>query len=149
MRRGSVEHVLLVELDPVKSEHGQEFGLEVLLLVMLALSGDVRLERSFLRFADRKDAVALLPCELPQSRERVVDPLRRTCLHRPHQVRHRTVGPPAEIQMHMVFDAPDVVEHALLGPDDAADVRIEAFGDLGGNPGRAASQQPMISSEIP
>jgi hypothetical protein len=89
---------------------------------------------ALLRLADGKDAVSFLPGEGGERRERVVDPLGGSRLHRPHQVRYGTVGSPAEIEMHMVFYAANVVEHALVGPHNPADVGVETIGDVGGDP---------------
>ena len=36
--------------------------------------------------------------------------------------------------MHMIRNAPDVIEHALLGPDDAAHVRIQSLRNLRHDP---------------
>src|SRR5262245_21006159 len=67
-----------------------------------------------------------------------MDPLRRPCFDRAHQVRNRAIGPPSEIKMHMVLDTADVVENALFGSHDAANVRIQTFRDFGADPRRAA-----------
>ena len=40
--------------------------------------------------------------------------------------------------MDVVFDATDVVEHALLAPHDAADIRVKPLGDFAGDPRGAA-----------
>src|SRR5262245_252246 len=74
--RCSFEHVLLIELDAVRAKQPQQFGLEVLLLVMRGLARDVFLHGDFLRFADGKDAVAFLPCECAEFRrgERLMNP---------------------------------------------------------------------------
>jgi hypothetical protein len=57
----SVKHVFFVELDAMRAERAQEFGLEVFGLVMLGLPLDVSSQRVFLGFADGKYAVTLLP----------------------------------------------------------------------------------------
>ena len=45
---GSIEHILLVELDFVQPEHAEQLGLEVFFLVMVVLRCDVRLDRALL-----------------------------------------------------------------------------------------------------
>lgn len=54
----------------------EEFGLEVFLLVMFALACDVLLDGFFLRLADLKHAVPLLPSERAEVSKRVMHPLR-------------------------------------------------------------------------
>ena len=44
----SIEHVAFIKLDLVQTQHPEQFGLEVLLLVMLRLLGDVPLDKVFL-----------------------------------------------------------------------------------------------------
>lgn len=48
------------------------------------------------------------------------------------------VGPPAKIEMDVILDAADVVEDALLGADDAADVWIETLSNVVRDPRSAA-----------
>ncbi|MFO0840626.1 MAG: hypothetical protein U1D55_19120 [Phycisphaerae bacterium] len=47
----------------MRTKKSQQFRLEVFLLVMLRLTGDVLLDGLFLRLAAGERAVTLLPCE--------------------------------------------------------------------------------------
>jgi len=59
---GSVEYVLIVELDPVATENSQQLRLEIMVL-------GLPLHGLFLRLADAEDAVSVLPREIAQGRE--------------------------------------------------------------------------------
>ena len=74
-RSPSINYVLLVELNPVSAKYPQEFRLEVVLLVMLGLTGDVLLHGFLLRLADGEYRVSFLPREGAENRELVVKPL--------------------------------------------------------------------------
>lgn len=60
----SIKYIFLLILDLVRSQQLQQLRLEVLILMMLGLTFDVRLNRGLLRFADGEDRVALLPREV-------------------------------------------------------------------------------------
>src|SRR5439155_14230183 len=110
----SIEHIPLVEFDLVSAEQLQQLRLEIFPLVMLLLPGDVVLDAFLLRLAYRENRIPLLPGKTAELRERVVDPFRGAGLDCAHQVGNGRVGPPAEVNVDVIFEAADVVEHAVL-----------------------------------
>lgn len=134
----SIENVSLVKLHTVSAENPQELRLEVLLPMVFGLSRDVVLHGSFLRLADRKNAVTLLPRKFAECRICIMHPLGRARLNRAQQVGNRCVRTPAEIEMDVVLHASDVKENVLFGANDSADVRVQSFGEFGRDPGPSA-----------
>jgi len=67
---------MLIELNAVPAKQLEELRHEVLALVVLLLSRDVGLDLRHSGLADGEPAVALLPGETAELRERFVDPLR-------------------------------------------------------------------------
>jgi hypothetical protein len=78
--RSSLEHLVLVELNLVPPQQFQKLAPEVLLLMVLFLTGDLRGDGGHEGLADRESAITLLPGEMPEPREGLVDPLRGASL---------------------------------------------------------------------
>src|SRR5205823_10902650 len=66
--------------------------------------------------------------------KRVMYPFARPRLDCSHEVRHGGVRSPAEVHVQVIFDAADLVEHALLGSHDPADIGIQTSGNVRGDP---------------
>lgn len=129
-RQSSVENIDRIEFDIVFLQQRDQLFLEGLSPVVRFLSPNVRAYRALLRFADGERRVTGLPGEIRTEAFLVVNPLRGTSLHVPHQLRNRDVRLEAEQDVDVVRHAVQGQEPSLLPADDPLDVGVKLRAQL-------------------
>jgi hypothetical protein len=92
---------------------------------MLFLVLDIGFHLTHLRMAYGKRPVALLPIEIMEIGEGIVDPNGRVSLDAPDQIRDGFVRPPADEKMDVILRTADTVEGAFLVANGPAEIRVD------------------------
>ena len=97
-------------------------------LVVVPLILNVFNDRGYIRLANAKNAVTILPSKLP---ERLIHPLRRVALQPLCDLSRRMDGLGHGANMKMVFDSAHLNGGEVVLSRDSADVRPNAIFDVG------------------
>src|SRR5262249_1891334 len=115
----------------------QVFGLEGHSLVMFFLVADVLLDFGHAWLAHSEPTITLLPTEVAQRREGLVNPLRGPRLQVSQQISDSKIAREAHQHMHVLGHAIDRDGRAVEVFGDAAEEGMEPLFDLGRDPRRA------------
>ena len=105
--------------------------------MMLALASDIANRVCHLRLADRKRAIAILPCEHFHRRPLIGNPLGRLAFEASHPFAQRDRGWQTYQQVNVIFHTADLQCGHSVRPTDAADVSPDVFLNGWRDPGLA------------
>ena len=134
----SIPEVSLVEFKVVLAQERDEFLLKGQPPMVLRLARDIALDTIQMGITDSEGPIPRLPGERMVLRKGLMNPFGRIGLEEAEGMRHGQLFAERTEEMHMIRHTSRGQEDAVFGAENSAEVRVEAWLQIGGDRGGPA-----------